>query len=126
METNTCVCLNIIVLVVCMAGALHGQDFLSVKGRNLTLHGEKVFLSGMNQAWWAYSNDFGNNGYVTSRPHLLATLDAIQSSGGNSVSKYDGVIHSTAKSSKTPKKPPSAERLTTSIYFHLVGLWKIV
>lgn len=87
MQTTLCASLRLCVILVYLTRNLYGQEFLSVKGNNLTLNGEKVFLSGMNQAWWSYSNDFGNNAYTTSRPHLLATLDAIHQSGGNSVSK---------------------------------------
>ena len=61
------------------------QEFLSVAGRNLTLNGEKVFLSGMNQPWYKYSRDFGHRFYEHSRPHLLKTLDVIHKNGGNSV-----------------------------------------
>lgn len=66
----------------------NSQKFLSVSGKNLTLNGEKVFLSGMNQAWFKYGKDFGKQFYSRSRPHLLKTLDHIQQSGGNSVSMY--------------------------------------
>ena len=66
----------------------NSQKFLSVSGNNLTLNGEKVFLSGMNQAWFKYARDFGKQFYSRSRPHLLKTLDHIQQSGGNSVSMY--------------------------------------
>ena len=43
--------------------------------------------AGMNQAWYRYGADFGNADYVTSRPHLLHTLDVIRAAGGNSVRK---------------------------------------
>ncbi|XP_052788311.1 mannan endo-1,4-beta-mannosidase-like [Mya arenaria] len=63
----------------------HTEAYLSVSGRNLTFRGEKVFLSGVNQAWYQYGNDFGNNAYAGSRPHLLHTLDAVHANGGNSL-----------------------------------------
>lgn len=64
------------------------QKFLSVSGNNLTLNGEKVFLSGMNQAWYNYARDFGKQFYSQSRQQLLRTLNDIQQGGGNSVSMY--------------------------------------
>lgn len=67
---------------------LFAQEFLTISGNNLTLNGEKVFLSGMNQAWHSYGQDFGLNFYDKSRPFLLKTLDNIQKSGGNSISKF--------------------------------------
>ena len=67
---------------------INGNTFLSVSGRNLTLNGEKVFLSGMNQAWVQYGRDFDRKVYGKTRPYLLKTLDEIKKSGGNSVSKY--------------------------------------
>ena len=67
---------------------INGKIFLSVSGRNLMLNGEKVFLSGMNQAWSYYARDFDRKVYQYSRPHLLKTLNQIKKSGGNSVSKY--------------------------------------
>lgn len=51
----------------------------------LMLNGEKVFLSGVNQAWYTYGADFGKSFYNKSKPHLLHTLDAIHKSGGNSI-----------------------------------------
>ena len=67
---------------------VNGNIFLSVSGRNLTLNGEKVFLSGMNQAWSYYARDFDRKVYEYSRPRLMKTLNQIKKSGGNSVSKY--------------------------------------
>lgn len=75
-----------------MLTIVSSRDYLSISGRNLTYKGEKVFLSGMNQAWWSYSNDFGNNGYANSKPHLMATLDAVRASGGNSIREFFSVL----------------------------------
>ncbi|WAR31289.1 MAuncharacterized [Mya arenaria] len=44
----------------------------------------EAYLS-VNQAWYQYGNDFGNNAYAGSRPHLLHTLDAVHANGGNSL-----------------------------------------
>ena len=64
------------------------QEYLSILEKNLTLNGEKVFLSGMNQAWHSYGADFGLGFYSKSRPFLLKTIDDIKKSGGNSISKF--------------------------------------
>lgn len=66
---------------------VNSQKYLSVNGTNLYFNGEKVFLSGVNQAWYMYGNDFGNNAYVKSKPHLMNTLNAIRENGGNSISQ---------------------------------------
>ncbi|XP_064616900.1 mannan endo-1,4-beta-mannosidase-like [Liolophura sinensis] len=63
----------------------NSQSFLQVKGKNLTLNGEKVFLSGMNQAWVHYGSDFGNGNYEKSKVALYQTIDHIHNSGGNSM-----------------------------------------
>jgi predicted heme/steroid binding protein len=68
------------------SGKVQGQKYLSVNGTNLMLNGEKVFLSGMNQAWYKYGSDFGNKSYINSKPHLMHTLDALKTNGGNSIS----------------------------------------
>ena len=90
MEIANClICnFNILSILLIVVVPINGQIFLSVSGRNLTLNDEKVFLSGMNQAWYNYARDFGHKMYEKSRPHLLKTLDEIDQSGGNSVSKY--------------------------------------
>lgn len=62
------------------------QTFLTVNGTYFMLNGEKVFLSGMNQAWYIYAGDFGNTSYTTSKPHLIKTLDILKANGGNSIS----------------------------------------
>lgn len=63
------------------------QKYLTRNGTNLMLNGEKVFLSGMNQAWFRYGGDFGNTSYEISKPHLMNTMDILKASGGNSISK---------------------------------------
>ncbi|KAH3796485.1 mannan endo-1,4-beta-mannosidase-like [Dreissena polymorpha] len=87
---------NRIVLFICiLMGRLDNysaQQYLSVSGMKLTLHGEKVFLSGMNQAWYSYGADFGNDGYAKSKPHLMTTLDAIRQNGGNSIRIWVHVV----------------------------------
>lgn len=75
----------VFVFFFCSLYQSNSQEFLSVSGRNLTLNGEKVFLSGMNQAWHSYGLDFGLNFYSKSRPFLIKTLDDIKKSGGNSI-----------------------------------------
>ena len=77
-----------LVFFTCVFSHTFAQEFLSVSGKNLTLNGEKVFLSGMNQAWYTYGSDFGLGYYSKSRPFLLETLDDIQKSGGNSISNF--------------------------------------
>ncbi len=52
--------------------------------------GDRVFLSGMNQAWgdYMYGNDFGNGQYACCSGQLLEEyLSRISSAGGNSVSE---------------------------------------
>ncbi|XP_045196000.2 mannan endo-1,4-beta-mannosidase-like [Mercenaria mercenaria] len=61
------------------------QKYLTVNGTNFMLNGEKVFLSGVNQAWYRYGGDFGNKSYVNSKPHLVRTFDALKANGGNSI-----------------------------------------
>ena len=78
----------VFVFFFCSLYQSNSQEFLSVSGRNLTLNGEKVFLSGMNQAWHSYASDFGLNFYSKSRPFLIKTLDDIKKSGGNSISTF--------------------------------------
>ena len=51
------------------------KHFLKVSGNDLTFKGEKVFLSGMNIAWFAYGYDFGNDHYNCSTiPQYLNEL----------------------------------------------------
>ena len=51
------------------------RHFLKVSGTDLTFKGEKVFLSGMNIAWYAYGSDFGNDHYNCSTiPQYLNEL----------------------------------------------------
>ncbi|XP_041369875.1 mannan endo-1,4-beta-mannosidase-like [Gigantopelta aegis] len=70
---------NIIInVVVC-------DSFLTVTGTKLSLNNERVYLSGMNQAWVHYGADFGNGDYVKSRPTLIRNLDNIRKAGGNSM-----------------------------------------
>jgi len=53
------------------------------------LDGERVFLSGTNQAWVSYANDFGNGQYSQRKGEYERVLDELESAGGNSVRKYD-------------------------------------
>ncbi|KAL4219590.1 hypothetical protein ACF0H5_022163 [Mactra antiquata] len=78
---------NLLMLTICgsIIVGINSQKYLSVNGTSLYLNGEKVFLSGVNQAWYMYGDDFGNNGYTRSKPRLMNTLDAIKSNGGNSI-----------------------------------------
>ena len=46
---------------LCFADVARATSFLSVEGQHLTFGGKKVFLSGANQPWIDYGNDFGNN-----------------------------------------------------------------
>ena len=103
--------------VMFLFGAFSGscsQEYLSVSGQNLTLNGEKVFLSGMNQAWHNYGSDFGHNFYLISRPYLLTTLDDIKKSGGNSISKCKLYI--------SPSHPPIQHTFRTRIYNTVVRI----
>ncbi|KAL3871113.1 hypothetical protein ACJMK2_039132 [Sinanodonta woodiana] len=75
----------VFLLFLCFCDRIAAQRFLSVSGQNLTLNGDKVFMSGMNQAWYIYANDFGNGRYNASRPEFLKAMDEIHESGGNSV-----------------------------------------
>ena len=36
------------------------SKFLSVSGKNFMMNGKKVYLSGVNQPWVNYGDDFGN------------------------------------------------------------------
>ncbi|XP_067662777.1 mannan endo-1,4-beta-mannosidase-like [Haliotis asinina] len=63
----------------------HGQRKLYVRGGALGLGGEKVYLSGVNQAWVNYAHDFGQGNYKKSRPQLIKTLDSVRDNGGNSL-----------------------------------------
>ena len=62
---------------------------LSISGSHFMLDGERVFLSGTNQAWVSYAYDFGNGQYSQRKGEYERVLDELQSAGGNSVRKYN-------------------------------------
>ena len=75
-----------------LATAVSGQNYLSVNGGSLYLHGEKVFMSGMNLAWQDFGNDFGNGQYDCCTGSTLEDyLTRISVAGGNSISK--SIVH---------------------------------
>ena len=61
---------------------------LCVSGSHFTFNGQRVFLSGINQAWVAYAYDFGANQYQYRRQQYEKTIQQMAQSGGNSISKY--------------------------------------
>ena len=60
-------------------------SFLSVSGNSLTYEGKPVFLSGANQPWIDYGNDFGNNQSNGIRCGLNDYIKNVSQAGGNSV-----------------------------------------
>ncbi|XP_046346742.2 mannan endo-1,4-beta-mannosidase-like [Haliotis rufescens] len=71
--------------VSCLLVLSLGQSKLYVGDGALRLGGEKVYLSGVNQAWVNYACDFGQGHYNKTRPQLMKTLDSIYDNGGNSL-----------------------------------------
>lgn len=65
---------------------------LSVEGSHFYKDGERVFLSGTNQAWVNYGHDFGNNQYSKVRRNFSRILDELHEAGGNSVRTFRRVI----------------------------------
>lgn len=59
--------------------------FLEVDGRSLTFRGQEVFLSGANQPWVSYGNDFGNNQPNGIRCTLQESVTNVSTAGGNSI-----------------------------------------
>ena len=63
-------------------------NILSVVGKELRLRGMKVFMSGMNLAWYHFGMDFGNGRYDCCTGSTLEDyLRNISASGGNSIRK---------------------------------------
>ena len=56
-------------------------------GFHFTFNGERVFLSGINQAWVAYAYDFGADQYQYRRQQYEKTIQQLSQAGGNSISK---------------------------------------
>jgi mannan endo-1,4-beta-mannosidase len=78
--------LRIVVLLLVALGGANCQRFLSVQNGQLTLNGEKVFLSGMNIAWHYYGMDFGNGQYSCCTGSALEDyIRRIKAEGGNSL-----------------------------------------
>ena len=69
------------------AASNSGDDvaFLSVNGTALVFRGKPVFLSGANQPWVNYGNDFGNNQPNSIRCTLQEAIHNVSASGGNSI-----------------------------------------
>ncbi|XP_064600905.1 mannan endo-1,4-beta-mannosidase-like [Liolophura sinensis] len=61
------------------------SSFLSVHGNHFQLNGERVFLSGANQAWVSYGYDFGNRNYQWRGKDLERYLKELHEAGGNSL-----------------------------------------
>ena len=58
---------------------------LTVEGNKFMYNGESVFLSGMNQAWVDYGDDFGNGKTNAQYCALKAQLQKIKDAGGHAV-----------------------------------------
>lgn len=61
------------------------SSFLSVEGTSLVYDGSQVFLSGANQPWVSYGQDFGNNQSNSIRCELDQCALNVSTAGGNSV-----------------------------------------
>eukprot|EP00750_Incisomonas_marina_P027972 INCI6308.1.p1 GENE.INCI6308.1~~INCI6308.1.p1 ORF type:complete len:339 (-),score=49.69 INCI6308.1:810-1826(-) len=59
--------------------------FLEVDGKSLSFRGQDVFLSGANQPWVSYGNDFGNNQPNGIRCSLQDSVANVSAAGGNSI-----------------------------------------
>eukprot|EP00164_Ancoracysta_twista_P001842 GFYU01002423.1.p1 GENE.GFYU01002423.1~~GFYU01002423.1.p1 ORF type:complete len:436 (-),score=74.36 GFYU01002423.1:88-1341(-) len=68
-----------------LSGTKAASAFLSVVGESFYLGGERVYLSGVNQAWYHYAYDFGNNLGPSTLPTLESYLQRISAAGGNSI-----------------------------------------
>lgn len=56
---------------------------LSVCGTRLMFNGTRVFLSGVNFAWYSYGNDFGNGQYgANSGSTFTQWLSEVAANGG--------------------------------------------
>lgn len=58
---------------------------LCVNGAHFTLNGQRVFLSGINQAWVSYGYDFGAGQYQYRRQAYERTIQQMSQAGGNSI-----------------------------------------
>jgi mannan endo-1,4-beta-mannosidase len=68
-----------------MSPLVSATDFLKVEGDHFTLRGSQVFLSGGNQAWIDYGNDFGNGQSYSKRCDLQKYIKDTADAGGNSI-----------------------------------------
>ena len=75
-------------LLFIICGALHlvqGAYFLEVNGDSFELNGEKVYLSGVNQPWFSYGQDFGNNQANGVFCSLNDSLSNVSTASGNTI-----------------------------------------
>ncbi|XP_064600906.1 mannan endo-1,4-beta-mannosidase-like [Liolophura sinensis] len=75
------------VMLLTVSQQVYGANpsFLSVHGNHFQLNGERVFLSGANQAWVSYGYDFGNRNYQWRGKDLERYLKELHQAGGNSL-----------------------------------------
>ncbi|XP_050396881.1 mannan endo-1,4-beta-mannosidase [Patella vulgata] len=72
-----------IYLLVCINIVLGGR--LQVQGTHFVKDGQRVFLSGVNQAWINFGYDFGDNHYAQQRSKFENYLKMVHDNGGNSM-----------------------------------------
>lgn len=68
-----------------LSACVSATDYLKVSGSTFTLRGNEVFLSGGNQAWIDYGQDFGNGQAFSKRCDLQKYIKATADAGGNSI-----------------------------------------
>lgn len=62
-----------------------GGSRLYVRDGRFHYRNQMIFLSGVNQAWVHYSQDFGNNNFKKSKAEFYEILKKVQAAGGNSI-----------------------------------------
>jgi len=78
--------LGVIVLSHLLPQGVDAQRYLAVQAGQLRLNGEKVFLSGMNLAWYQFGMDFGGGRYDCCTGQTMEDyIRRIAAAGGNSI-----------------------------------------
>jgi mannan endo-1,4-beta-mannosidase len=66
-----------------LASVAAATDHVAVSKNGFAYKGDPVFLSGVNQAWISYGNDFGNDQGKISFCPLNSTLEQMKLNGGH-------------------------------------------
>lgn len=68
---------------------VHGSHYVAVDGTHFIHNGERVFMSGVNQPFLNFGEDFGNGGFQKGINGFRSTFRFLQENGGNSVSEFE-------------------------------------